>query len=88
MNQTTFSQWVIRARKTDDAVGDFIGDFRRDKRAPSHFESLARLRLDLHTKNACPRAIEAAAGAWKRYRSWRHKQKSAVADTIDKGMRR
>jgi hypothetical protein len=64
-----FSQWAIRARMTGDPVGDFIGDFRRDKRAPSHFESLARLRLYLKTKNACPEAIEAAAGAWKRYRS-------------------
>jgi hypothetical protein len=41
---------------------------------------LARMRLYLHTKNACPEAIEAAAGARKRYLSWRHKQKSAVAD--------
>ena len=83
MNQTTFSQWAIRARVTDDTVGDFIGDFRRDQSAPNDFESLARLRLYLHTKNACPEAIKAAAGAWQRYRSWRHKQKSAVADTID-----
>src|SRR6516165_3328923 len=66
-----FSQWAIRARMTDDPVGDFIGDFRSDKRAPSDFESLARLRLYLKTKNACPEAIEAAAGAWRRYQSWR-----------------
>jgi hypothetical protein len=83
MNQSTFKRWAARARKTDDPVGDFIGDFRSDKRAPSDFESLARLRLYLKTKNACPEAIEATAGAWKRFRSWRHKQKSAVADTID-----
>ena len=69
MNQTTFKRWAARARKTNDPVSDFIGDFRSDKGAPSDFESLARLRLYLKTKNACPEAIEAAAGAWKRYRS-------------------
>jgi YozE SAM-like protein len=69
-----FRQWAIQARVTDDPVGDFIGDFRRDKRAPSDFESLDRLRGHLRLRNACPEAIEAAAGAWKRYQSWQRRR--------------
>jgi hypothetical protein len=69
----TFRQWTDRARVTDDPVGDFIGEYREDKKAPDDFESLDRLRLYLHMRNACPEAIEAAAGAWKRYRDWRSK---------------
>lgn len=66
-----FRQWANQARVTDDAVGDFIGDYRRDRGAPSDFESLRpRLRLYLAIRNACPEAIKAAGWAWKRYQSW------------------
>jgi hypothetical protein len=53
-----FKQWANQARVTNDPVGDFIEDFRSDKKAPDDFESLARLRLYLHIRNACPEAIE------------------------------
>src|SRR5262245_21140665 len=71
-----FRQWAIQARMTDTPVGDLIGDYREDGEAPDDFESLDRLRLYLHMKNACPGAIEAAAGAWKRYQGWRRKDRT------------
>ena len=49
-----FRQWVEQAKVTDNPVGDFIGDFKADKKAPDYFESLDRLRLYLHVRNACP----------------------------------
>jgi hypothetical protein len=80
-----FRQWVNQAKVTDDPVGDFIGDYRRDKTAPGEFESLARLRLYLSVRTACPEAIEAAVRAWKRYQRWlmsRDKEPAMTPKTV------
>ena len=83
-SQPMFRQWANQARVTDDPVGDLIGDFRTDRGAPDDFESLARLRRYLNLKNACPEAIEAAAVAWRRYRSWL-KQREKSGKNRDQG---
>jgi hypothetical protein len=62
-----FRQWANQAKVMYDAVGDFIDDYRQDKKAPEDFESLDHLRRYLGLRNACPEATKAAVRAWRRY---------------------
>ena len=50
-----FRQWIAQAKVTDDPVGDFIGDFKADRKAPDDFESLDRLQCYLRLKTPVPR---------------------------------
>ena len=56
----SFRDWINRTKVTNDPIGDLIGDFKADKRAPDGFESIDRLRLYLAVRDACPEAIKAA----------------------------
>jgi hypothetical protein len=75
-----FRQWANQARVTDDAVGDFIGDFRLDDEAPSNFKSLKQLRLYLGIRapvlrRSNPRQVHGSvigAGSTSSPRKWCH----------------
>jgi hypothetical protein len=70
MRKTTFRQWVLTAKVTDDPVGDFIQDARHDIKIGNHtfwtrpIRGPARLRLYFGLNNACAGCLGTAAGRW------------------------
>jgi hypothetical protein len=63
-----FSDWLNKTPRTDDAVGDFVADWRADRNKPKRVHTLYEVLryLDEET-NACPNAVDAAHQAWVRY---------------------
>lgn len=74
-----FSDWLKVARATENPEGDLVGDMRRDRKLPDHFESADRLSIYLLCRGACPEALEAVPGVWRRYESWRSRSYARVA---------
>lgn len=63
----SFQYWLQHlARRTGDAIGDFIEDAKTDRRFPD-VQSPTELRDYLWTRNACSEALVAGAKAWRRY---------------------
>jgi hypothetical protein len=62
-----FNAWLKKTEITDDAVGDFIADARRDEGLPRRLVSIARLKRYLRARDACDETVEAAEAAWGRY---------------------
>lgn len=66
--------WLSRARITDDPEGDLIADMRAELRRgadiPGLFPNVAAMRAYLRSRGACPEALAAVPGVWRRYRKW------------------
>jgi hypothetical protein len=71
---TITAAWLSRARATDDPEGDLIADMRSELRrgvdVPALFPNMASMRHYLRDRGACPEALAAVPGVWRRYRSW------------------
>jgi hypothetical protein len=71
---TTFNDWIIQAKITDDLAGDFIEDTQAiilaNRRPPPVFYNMEQLRSYLRLRGACHEAIATVPAVWKRYRRW------------------
>jgi hypothetical protein len=63
----SFRAWAKKAKITNDAVGDFIADARRDESFPKQVKTVAGLKRYLRARDACDNAIEAAEKVWSGY---------------------
>ena len=64
----TFNVWLRRAAVTDDPVGDFIADARRDRTFPRGIRSYGQLRnYLLYRDGVCPEALASLPAVWERY---------------------
>jgi len=59
--------WLFRTDQTDDPAGDLIDDMRQDRDLPTTFASLEAMQDYLRSRRACPEAIAASEGLWRRY---------------------
>jgi uncharacterized protein YozE (UPF0346 family) len=69
----SFHHWINVARKTDDPVGDFIGDARYDRNFPLNIRSQKALKIYLNRRGACQECIDILPDVWRRYLKWEHK---------------
>jgi hypothetical protein len=53
MSKLSFNAWIKKTVLTNDAVGDFVADARRDEDLPGRLKSPARLRRYLLDRDAC-----------------------------------
>jgi hypothetical protein len=51
---TATSEWLAKARATDDPAGDLITDMRRESDWPGLFKSLEHMRAYFRSRRACP----------------------------------
>jgi hypothetical protein len=63
------TQWLKRARATDDPEGDLVADLRRSPDLRD-FGSMQDLWGFLALRGACPEALDAVPGVWRRYLHW------------------
>jgi hypothetical protein len=73
--QVTFQEYAAARPITDDPIGDFVSDFRRDRRPWGPLTSRASLSSQLRQRGACTAAINAASATWREY-------ESAIRDTL------
>jgi hypothetical protein len=78
--ETHFRDWVRSAHASDNVVGDFIRDARRDSEMPADFPSLRALRGYVLSKGGCREAIATAPAAWRRFEAWRNRRIQANGD--------
>lgn len=66
--------WLTRAHVTDDPEGDLIADMRAELRrgaeVPALFPNMVSMQDYLRSRGACPEALAAVPGVWRRYRRW------------------
>lgn len=70
---TTFVDWIMRARTTDDPVGNLIEDTRliiKIAGRPPPITSVQQLRSYLRLRGACSECLDTVPLAWRRYRKW------------------
>lgn len=68
--KSTFTNFLRRQRRREDAVGDFARDWIKDKGAgrPRGAYNLAAVGRYLERRNACAEAHDAARTAWREWR--------------------
>jgi hypothetical protein len=87
--RTPTAAFLLRARVTNDPEGDLIADMRDDLRRhgamPRLFPNIEALRAYLYSRNACPGALDAAPGVWRRYRQWLDRHGGDWSSFLDRG---
>jgi uncharacterized protein YozE (UPF0346 family) len=68
----SFYYWINVARKTNDPIGDFIGDARDDPNFPLNIRSLKALTSYASRHGACQECIDTLPDVWRRYVKWMH----------------
>lgn len=63
----TFQEYADARPVTDNPIGDFVSDFRRDGRPWEPLTSRASLTSQLRDRGACAAAINAASATWREY---------------------
>jgi uncharacterized protein YozE (UPF0346 family) len=71
MPKSTFNHWLTQARVTDDPVGDFVYDARRNPKFPPLVRSASHLARHLQLVHACEEAIATVPEVWERYEHWK-----------------
>jgi hypothetical protein len=68
-----FSDWIGKARISDDAAGDLISDLKRDPTTPAMFLSMRAMRVFVEGRGGCEGAINAVPIVWSRFSRWLNK---------------
>ena len=72
--RTPTAVWLTRSRITDTPVGDLIADMRgelcRGIEPPRLFANCEEMRRYVRGRGACPEALAAVPGMWRRYCAW------------------
>ena len=66
MTSNGFRAWAQTRKITDNLVGDFVKDFRRDAKAPDP-QSLDELLFYVSMRSTNPEVLKAARKAWKEW---------------------
>lgn len=66
----SFDEFIRERKITDDPIGDFVGDARRDAKMPS-VKRWSELRQYLESRHVSDDVVTAARRTWHEYEGWR-----------------